>query len=192
MPCAQPSLIVLAERHSHPCTTFINTLTDAWVQEVPVSSRSSGGAVLHCRRRWEVRSGPERMLQPAESRCVQSPRNQNGNQRTGTSRMCAVGQLIRSVQIEVVGQCSRKNIYLDSVDTIVKSHGLFPSYEPLEWSPLGNDHTTSYMCAMHLISHPNFPQMSPKTQILTGGTNSGKKGNTTFSGNFCRMIPNIC
>lgn len=58
---------------------------------------------------------------------TQEPRSQNGNQRTGTSRMCAVGQLIRSVQIEVVGQCSRKNIYLDSVDTIVKSHGLFPS-----------------------------------------------------------------
>lgn len=39
---------------------------------------------------------------------VHSSQRQNGNQRMGTSGVCAVGQLIRSVQIEIVEQCMRK------------------------------------------------------------------------------------
>lgn len=61
---------MLAKRYSHQCTTFINTLKAALVQE-PASLRAL----------WELsytvgedrRKGrQERMLQPAESRCMQS------------------------------------------------------------------------------------------------------------------------
>lgn len=59
---AQPSLIKLARRHGNQCTTFINTPKNALVQEAPVSLRNSVGAFLHCRRRWEMKSGRGRCL----------------------------------------------------------------------------------------------------------------------------------
>ena len=67
---AQPSLVMLAKRYGNQCTTFINTLRAALVQ-VPASLRAL----------WELfytvgedgrRARQERMLQPAESRCMQS------------------------------------------------------------------------------------------------------------------------